>query len=842
MATQGLVERDNKPSFAKVAAMAHIKPNTHVTPKINGVQSKPENVDKKQSAGDVNGLAPTVQIMDAKPEHQAETHGDSHENHLNAAMGSLRISSVHPKGDSTDHAVAHFERTKHDAYFDDDETHLSNSSTKPTSLDSKSAASTTAFPFDEKESLRPDDSASVQAIEEDESISGRASGTANSRVGSEGGHRPFRDQYREINERIGSSAMRHVVGAKIGIPGVQEEKSPSPVDLQSSVPLSQPTLPGNESFPANDTPLMFLPRNPDDKLLEAMESPKDRLFLLQLEQKVILFVRDSKDPILDLPPSNSFCRLLTHKLADYYHLTHFVDNNVSSVRLFRTPYCRLPEPLSSISNSPTTGHTPPPSNFKIMRRGDPKSKAKNGDPSAINSSLQSKSSSENGGDNEGVTSPGNSSVTKDRATLSREEREAKYKEARERIFKGIEESDPAEAGTPESGNSLSRSSSRSGKKKSKKHKNFNDDGFEARSQYNAVYTSVDYSNPSYGPMPGGQAFTNQYVPNNSNFNAGYGRSTFVPMQQMQGPSYQQYPQPNSNYMVPYPMMPGVSNQTSNEQSYPQVYPHNYSSPKLPNPMPVQQSPRMPSPIPNTYNQYSGCPPSQHMDQQWNQNYYGGPYQPCGPQNQQPVHWPNFPPVPSTNNQSYGPNYPYGTFPNTPFNQGTPKLPNQHPMQGNYINGGFNPQTKSFIPSSLPPAYRPPGNNYPNTNGGVIPPNRFEPRSMQNNHPPPGGNYGPSPPIPQMNDNNSTGSHQDAIQNLKRQNQNPSNSTPNSLAKWGTPAHLPPKPPPSEVSPFPEAPRSASGRSYAAAILSSGNNAPPNQGSLGVMHAGIRMGP
>lgn len=69
--------------------------------------------------------------------------------------------------------------------------------------------------------------------------------------------------------------------------------------------------------------------------------------------------------MIDLPPCNSFCRLLAHKLADYYALTHFVDNAVSSVRLYRTPYCRMqvsatllsiymltwnPQPYALISN------------------------------------------------------------------------------------------------------------------------------------------------------------------------------------------------------------------------------------------------------------------------------------------------------------------------------------------------------------------------------------------------------------------------------------------------------------------------------------------------------------
>lgn len=64
--------------------------------------------------------------------------------------------------------------------------------------------------------------------------------------------------------------------------------------------------------------------------------------------------------------------MLTHKLADYYHMTHQVDAGLGGVRVFRTPFCRLPAPLTSISNPPTSGNTPPPAPppaMKIMRRG-----------------------------------------------------------------------------------------------------------------------------------------------------------------------------------------------------------------------------------------------------------------------------------------------------------------------------------------------------------------------------------------------------------------------------------------------------------------------------------------
>lgn len=78
---------------------------------------------------------------------------------------------------------------------------------------------------------------------------------------------------------------------------------------------------------------------------------------------------------MDLPPSNSFCRMLTHKLADYYHMTHSFEAVQGAVRIFRTPFCRVPTSLASIAGSKESGSntnaTPPvvlPK--KIMRRGE----------------------------------------------------------------------------------------------------------------------------------------------------------------------------------------------------------------------------------------------------------------------------------------------------------------------------------------------------------------------------------------------------------------------------------------------------------------------------------------
>ena len=243
--------------------------------------------------------------------------------------------------------------------LDDEQTQISSSSTKPASLDGKSTTSGTTFALDEKESLRPDDSASVKAAEDEEFGSGPASGAQNSRVGSEAGGRAFQIQFCEVTESIGSGSHRiHQPGRRI-IAGIEEE---GPQMTRPPLPLTLPApvnLPGHDAIALNGPTIDYKYQDPDEKLFEALESPKDRLFLLRLEQEVITFVKDSqyalatknsdkehadvhpREPMIDLPPCNSFCRLLAHKLADYYALTHFVDNAVSSVRLYRTPYCRM---------------------------------------------------------------------------------------------------------------------------------------------------------------------------------------------------------------------------------------------------------------------------------------------------------------------------------------------------------------------------------------------------------------------------------------------------------------------------------------------------------------------
>lgn len=156
---------------------------------------------------------------------------------------------------------------------------------KAPSLDGKSITSGTTFALDEKESLRPDDSASVKAAaDDDESFSVRGSQMANSRLGS--------DVARIHRLRIGDMPERRIIQL---LPESQDQGIVTPQSVDSGVP--PPTDNSQNLGTVAGTPDAFstmYSQNPDEKLLEAMSSPKDRIFLLRLEQDVINFVESSK--------------------------------------------------------------------------------------------------------------------------------------------------------------------------------------------------------------------------------------------------------------------------------------------------------------------------------------------------------------------------------------------------------------------------------------------------------------------------------------------------------------------------------------------------------------------
>ena len=213
------------------------------------------------------------------------------ESELQRSMSRLEIKPSTPVSSEQENGSVLRPRVK----LDDEKTYLSSSSTKPASLDGKSVASGTTFAMDEKESLRPDDSASVKAGDEEDSYSGPASGAPSSRVGSEAGGKAFRDQFNEISERMGPGGPRGTPLVRRGIPGIAEEGSQGAMAAIIPVIPAPASMPGQDMVPVSGGPFVYnLSQEPDDKLIEALESPKDRLFLLQLELQVISFIKDSQ--------------------------------------------------------------------------------------------------------------------------------------------------------------------------------------------------------------------------------------------------------------------------------------------------------------------------------------------------------------------------------------------------------------------------------------------------------------------------------------------------------------------------------------------------------------------
>ena len=166
---------------------------------------------------------------------------------------------------------------------------------KKDSSDTKSVTSRTTMTLDEKESLRPDDSASMKTGPDEEPSSPSESQAIDSKPAVSSDARAFRDQLHEIDRAEASRvlAQRPAEGS-FHQPPAQSKV----VETCKQYPIPQPhatpqpnysTEYERHSVPAQD---FFLP--PDEKLLEALAKPADRLFVLKIEQDLIDFIKDSK--------------------------------------------------------------------------------------------------------------------------------------------------------------------------------------------------------------------------------------------------------------------------------------------------------------------------------------------------------------------------------------------------------------------------------------------------------------------------------------------------------------------------------------------------------------------
>jgi len=209
------------------------------------------------------------------------------------------------------------------------------------------------------------------------------------------------------------------------------------------------------------------------------------------------------------------------------------------------------------------------------------------------------------------------------------------------------------------------------------------------------------------------------------------------------------------------------------------------------PYPTFVSGNHPAPVMSQHSSNKSSPSTSHFvqpvsqqyqaqSQQWLSSPYQSAYQQAPMQRSPPpVHWPNFP-QPSVASASVP--YQYGELPDQQYNPGILTSTNQHPIPGSFNRSTFNPQTRSFVPGGGLPARHasksralglggPTGAAADVYTGAHVLPSATQPSYIHRiSSSSPAKNI-PSPPA----------SNQDSIQK-----------------KWGTPDHLPKKPPPSEV--------------------------------------------
>ena len=304
-----------KPTFAKVRHRPNHSPATSI---LNAVQVaasgyKPSNSNKQQNSlpNTQSKLAaaepsPQPSVSENKPvedKRNGVTKVDSSGVGNNYTAVGANDRSNPREATKTSTPVSHIKREEQNSHdgnsgpistsTDDGNTQLSssNSSAKQGPLDSKSVVSVATFGMDEKESLRPEDSASLKATEEEDRLSAQGSGAAGSRVGSDSGARAFRDQLREISNVAaptprGATTNRFAPTMILNSAAAYDEAV-----IQNSAQLSSLTQP---------MPAMMPSAVPDDRLIEALASGRDRVWVLKLEQDIIDFVKDSRSVIQSL--------------------------------------------------------------------------------------------------------------------------------------------------------------------------------------------------------------------------------------------------------------------------------------------------------------------------------------------------------------------------------------------------------------------------------------------------------------------------------------------------------------------------------------------------------------
>ncbi|KAG0210235.1 hypothetical protein BGX33_005016 [Mortierella sp. NVP41] len=180
----------------------------------------------------------------------------------------------------------------------------------------------------------------------------------------------------------------------------------------------------------------------DKFLLTALQNRQDRLFLLKLEREYCNFIEDPSEDVLEFPWLNSYYRMMIHRSAIYFQLARKVDANQKKITLSKSEHSAIPVLRFHELVEEEGEEDVPVKSFKVLRRCPPRPvsacEAREGTMSttALVASAPTSSSTSSKHTVTPLSSSSSSSSIplSDRRSVSFEQREKAYAEARARIF------------------------------------------------------------------------------------------------------------------------------------------------------------------------------------------------------------------------------------------------------------------------------------------------------------------------------------------------------------------------------------------------------------------------
>ena len=160
----------------------------------------------------------------------------------------------------------------------------SGTSAKRSAGDDKSTESGTASAFDEKESLRPDDSASLKASDDEDVFNASQSVSVKARQTLDLKDYPHHSSQMTATNTTSQLGERREAWQPDTLP-----KAISQFDVEATCQSNQ----ASQSVSTESFRNMQVPASPDEMLLEALQTPRDRVFILKLEQDILRFIENS---------------------------------------------------------------------------------------------------------------------------------------------------------------------------------------------------------------------------------------------------------------------------------------------------------------------------------------------------------------------------------------------------------------------------------------------------------------------------------------------------------------------------------------------------------------------